>query len=63
VFEVERAHQISLLTETETLLRYLCERHTHKLDPHGQHNAILFFDFGGHRMVKGRPRLRFWLKS
>lgn len=51
VFEID-ASRIYFYTEAEALARYLYKSHAHELDPRNQHNAILFFDFGGHNMVR-----------
>lgn len=52
VFKTVDASQIGFYTEAEALARYLYKNFAHKLDPRNQHNAILFFDFGGHNMVR-----------
>ncbi len=56
VFEMA-ASQIYFFTEAEALSRHLYKSHAHELDPYGQHNAILFLDFGGHNMVRSRAVL------
>jgi hypothetical protein len=55
VFKMDSVTQISLFAETDALLRYLYKHHAHKLDPSGQYDAILFFDFGGCHMVIRLP--------
>lgn len=55
VFGMDDAAQIHFYTEAEALSRYLYKYYAHKLDPSDQHNAILFFDFGGHNMVIRPP--------
>ncbi|KAK4235727.1 hypothetical protein C8A03DRAFT_36422 [Achaetomium macrosporum] len=49
VFDID-VERIYFFTETEALSRYLYKFHRHRLDPNDKHNAILFFDFGGHNM-------------
>lgn len=50
VFEINQ-DAIYFFTETEALARYLFKYHAAQMDPDGEHNAVLFFDFGGHNMV------------
>lgn len=51
VFEMVDASQIYFFAGVESLLRYLYKYHARKLDPNGQYDTILFFDFGGYNMV------------
>ncbi|KAK3899622.1 hypothetical protein C8A05DRAFT_17963 [Staphylotrichum tortipilum] len=50
VLEMVDTSRVYFFTEAEALARYLYKYQAHKLDPSDQHNAILFFDFGGHNM-------------
>jgi len=50
VFKVDQ-DVIYFFTETEALARYLLKHNADQMDPDGEHNAIMFFDFGGHNMV------------
>jgi hypothetical protein len=61
VFDIPDTTQIYFFTETEALSRYLYKYHARMLDPRDQHNAILFFDFGGHNMVTNKAALSFVL--
>lgn len=58
VFEMIDASRIYFLTEAEALARYLYKYQAHRLDPQQRHGAILFFDFGGHNMVR-QPAVSF----
>lgn len=60
VFKTVDTSQISFYTEAEALARYLYKSYSHKLDPRNHHNAILFFDFGGHNMVRFLFLLSVW---
>ncbi len=51
VFKAD-ASQVYFYTEAEALARYLYKYQAHRLDPRDWHQAILFFDFGGHNMVR-----------
>ncbi len=61
VFETD-ASQVYFYTEAEALARYLYKYQAHRLDPRDRHEAILFFDFGGHNMVRP-PALLFFLRE
>lgn len=50
VFGIDQ-EAIYFFTETEALARYLFKDQAEQMDPNGEHNTILFFDFGGHNMV------------
>jgi hypothetical protein len=57
VFDIPDATHIYFFTETEALLIYLYKYHARTLDSCNQHNAILFFDFGGYNMVTNKAAL------
>ncbi|KAK1757090.1 hypothetical protein QBC47DRAFT_378392 [Echria macrotheca] len=49
VFEIP-SDIIYFFTETEALARYLFKYNETQMDPDGKHQAVLFFDFGGHNL-------------
>ncbi|KAK0649831.1 hypothetical protein B0T16DRAFT_137007 [Cercophora newfieldiana] len=50
VFQIDPG-VVYFFTETEALARYLFKHHGAQIDPNEQHNAVMFYDYGGHNMV------------
>jgi hypothetical protein len=54
--EIE-ASNICFYAETETFGRYSYKFHSREIDPEDKHSSVMYFDFGGHNMVRLTPAL------